>query len=90
MKYLITCILFILSSLLFAQQNNLVEYNLTTKQGAKHIIKEYLIFNSNELYYASIKNDDKLNYEDDKLSKEVFNLEPIYINLETDSLYQEK
>ena len=90
MKYLITCILFILSSSLFAQQNNLVEYNLTTKQGAKHIIKEYLIFNSNELYYASIKNDDKLNYEDDKLSKEVFNLEPIYINLETGSLYQEK
>ena len=73
-----------------AQQNNLVEYTITTKQGAKDVTKEYLIFNDTALYYASVVNHDNLNYEDEKLEKNQFNFEPIYVNLKTDTLYQER
>ncbi|MGV0966654.1 GLPGLI family protein [Empedobacter falsenii] len=90
MKKILLIKFLLLFIILNAQQNSFVEFNLTTKHGVKDVMKEYLIFNNDELFYANIKNDDNLNYEDDKLEKVIFNLEPIYINLKTDSLYQHR
>lgn len=53
-------------------------------------MSEYLIFNDIELYYVNLTNDYNLNYENEKLAKEIYNIEPIYINLKTDSLYQDR
>ncbi|MDM1521909.1 GLPGLI family protein [Empedobacter stercoris] len=86
--FLLTFLMFFV--LLNGQSNNLVEYNFITKNGVKEVMKEYLVFNENEIFYVNIKNDDNLNYEDDKLAKERYNYEPIYVNLKTDSLYQNK
>ena len=73
-----------------AQTTNLVEYTFKNKRGLNDVGREYLVFNDSELYYANIKNDDHLNYEDEKLEKKRFNYEPLYINLKTDSLYQQR
>lgn len=90
MKKYILFLNFILSLIITAQTTNLVEYNFTTKLGIDDVMKEYLVFNDSELYYANLMNKDGLNYEDEKLEKVLFNAEPIYFNLKTDSLYQER
>ncbi|MDM1551828.1 GLPGLI family protein [Empedobacter falsenii] len=90
MKKYTSLLMLFFGLMLFAQKNSLVEYYFINKLGVKDIMKEYLIFNENELYYANIQNDNNLNYEDEKLEKEIFNLEPLYTNLKTDSIYQEK
>ena len=90
MKNTLTLFLFTICYVVIAQSNNLVEYKFTTKLGIDDVFREYLVFNDSELYYANLTNDAKLNYEDERLEKESFNYEPIYINLKTDSLYQQR
>ncbi len=90
MKRILTLFLLTLFFVATAQTTNLVEYNFKNKRGVNDVGREYLVFNDSELYYANIKNDDHLNYEDEKLEKKRFNYEPLYINLKTDSLYQQR
>ena len=90
MKRILTLFLLTLFFVATAQTTNLVEYTFKNKRGVNDVGREYLVFNDSELYYANISNDNNLNYEDDKLGKERFNYEPIYINLKTDSLYQNR
>ena len=90
MKKILLIKLLLLFVIINAQTNNLVEYTITTKQGVKDMMSEYLIFNDTELYYVNLTNKDNLNYEEEKLAKNIYNLEPIYVNLKTDSLFQER
>ena len=80
MKNTLTLFLFTICYVVIAQSNNLVEYKFTTKLGIDDVFREYLVFNDSELYYAGLMNKEKLNYEDERLEKESFNHEPIYIN----------
>ena len=85
---IVLLIFFYLSNLsLQAQQSNLIEYDFIKNDGYNEVNKEYLIFNDSELYYANITNENNLNYEDEKLDREQMNFEPLYINLQKDSLY---
>lgn len=86
---------FLLFTLLFslftiAQRNNLVEYQFIHKSGTNEKEHEYLIFNDSDLFYMNLTNKDNLNFEDARLNKTKINLEEIYINLKTDSLYQQR
>ena len=90
MKQIITFILVLNNLILNAQINNLVEYNFVQKDGFNEILKEYLVFNERDLYYANITNKENVNFEELNLAEVGFNLEPIYVNLKTDSLYQSK
>ena len=65
----------------------MIEYDFIKNDGYNEVNKEYLIFNDSELYYANITNENNLNYEDEKLDREQMNFEPLYINLQKDSLY---
>ena len=65
----------------------MIEYDFIKNDGYNEVNKEYLIFNDSELYYANITNENNLNYEDEKLDREQINFEPLYINLQKDSLY---
>ena len=88
---IVLLIFFYLSNLsLQAQQSNLIEYDFIKNDGYNEVNKEYLIFNDSELYYANITNENNLNYEDEKLDREQMNFEPLYINLQKDSLYQSR
>lgn len=90
MRPLFFFILILNAIILNAQINNLVEYNFVQKDGFNEILKEYLVFNEYDLYYANIKNKENVNFEELNLAEIGFNLEPIYINLKTDSIYQSK
>ena len=66
MKRILTLFLLTLFFVATAQTTNLVEYTFKNKRGVNDVGREYLVFNDSELYYANIKNDDHLNYEDEK------------------------
>ena len=73
---------------IFAQQSNLVEYQFVHKVGNQEKENEYLVFDDSDLFYLNITNEKKLDFENPKLDKTKINLQPLYINLKTDSLYQ--